>query len=153
MINWAGYHCTLNISIPLSVGTQSWTGDLLICSQMLYHWAIPYTLIYTLFWVGETQTKLWCFPDFQVRYINQWSTELDVLKSDHCTLNLSIPLSGGTQSWTGDLLICSQMLCHWAIPPVRNIDFTLTINWWFSVKPAWSGWNTNKIAVFPWVSS
>ena len=24
---------------------------------------------------------------------------------------------GGTQSWTGDLLICSQMLYHWAIPP------------------------------------
>lgn len=24
---------------------------------------------------------------------------------------------GGTQSWTGDLLICSQTLYHWAIPP------------------------------------
>ena len=25
---------------------------------------------------------------------------------------------GGTRIWTGDLLICSQMLYHWAIPPI-----------------------------------
>ena len=24
---------------------------------------------------------------------------------------------GGNRSWTGDLSICSRMLCHWAIPP------------------------------------
>ena len=28
-------------------------------------------------------------------------------------------LAGGTQIWTGDLLICSQMLYHWARPPLR----------------------------------
>ena len=27
-------------------------------------------------------------------------------------------MKGGTRIWTGDLLICSQMLYHWAIPPL-----------------------------------
>ena len=39
---------------------------------------------------------------------------------------------GGTQSWTGDLLICSQMLYHWAIPPhkfwLHGITCSLSIN-------------------------
>ena len=33
---------------------------------------------------------------------------------------VDILLKGGTQSWTGDLLICSQMLYHWAIPPLDD---------------------------------
>ena len=28
---------------------------------------------------------------------------------------------GGTRIWTGDLLICSQMLYHWAIPPLLAV--------------------------------
>ena len=32
---------------------------------------------------------------------------------------------GGIQIWTGDLLICSQMLYHWAIPPwIREKSFS-----------------------------
>ncbi len=29
----------------------------------------------------------------------------------------NVSFSGGSRSWTGDLSICSRMLCHWAIPP------------------------------------
>ena len=37
------------------------------------------------------------------------------------------PFWGGTQSWTGDLLICSQMLYRWAIPPVWEEWACLTL--------------------------
>ncbi len=46
-------------------GTQIWNGDLLICSQMLYHWAIPPCIkgfkakenkLYTSFWQFERTT-------------------------------------------------------------------------------------------------
>ena len=33
------------------------------------------------------------------------------------TVNMYKEFKGGIRIWTGDLLICSQMLYHWAIPP------------------------------------
>ena len=45
---------------------------------------------------------------------------------------------GGTRIWTGDLLICSQMLYHWAIPPLLAVFwqmlFTSIPDFFFSLK-------------------
>ena len=37
-------------------------------------------------------------------------------------------ISGGTQIWTGVLLICSEMLYHWAIPPAVQ-QLKLRLGW------------------------
>ena len=37
---------------------------------------------------------------------------------------------GGNRSWTGDLSICSRMLCHWAIPPTLLVkDLKLYVDY------------------------
>ena len=37
---------------------------------------------------------------------------------------------GGNRSWTGDLSICSRMLCHWAIPPTLLVmDLKLCVDY------------------------
>ena len=43
---------------------------------------------------------------------------------------------GGTRIWTRDLLICSQMLYHWAIPPlsVNYVKITWFHDWEFLAK-------------------
>ncbi len=35
---------------------------------------------------------------------------------------------GGIRIWTGDLLICSQMLYHWAIPPHGKLCITVSLD-------------------------
>ncbi len=50
-----------------------------------------------------------------------WSWEFDISKVCNST--------GGTWIWTRDLLICSQMLYHWAIPPINSIKKQNKINY------------------------
>ena len=55
---------------------------------------------------------------------------------------------GGNRSWTGDLSICSRMLCHWAIPPAlmsaglkadTNTDRFPSCHYTaVSIEPSWS---------------
>ena len=56
----------------------------------------------------------------------------------HETTSLVIDLSylskksGGIRIWTRDLLICSQMLYHWAIPPTQKLQWSITTGLPFS---------------------
>ncbi len=43
---------------------------------------------------------------------------------------------GGTRNWTRDLLICSQMLYHWAIPPIQQAKKQNKINYILHWKKA-----------------
>ncbi len=67
-----------NLSFLLSTigkgGTRNWTGDFLICSQMLYYWAIPHAskpqnkskeITYLI--LTTSTISLWMFQIFQVQ--------------------------------------------------------------------------------------
>ncbi len=84
-------------------GTRIWTGDLLICSQMLYHWAIP--PIHPV----KKQNK--------INYILHWKKSSSFpSRSGFWLSQNSIQSKRGTRIWTGKLFMCSQMLYYWAIP-------------------------------------
>ena len=55
-----------------------------------------------------------------------------VLKNVQCNVLSNWFPAGGTQSWTGDLLICSQMLYDWAIPPMTSHVWRMDqwMDWW-----------------------
>ncbi len=157
-------------------GTRNWTGDLLICSQMLYHWAIPpwnrdhnikwnklYFILTTINQLLHFEARTLIIPEFHQilrRHpdLNQGPLHLQsnalILSHTPCSQklrtkarklhtwfwqhqtktevrNVSFLLSttgkGGTRNWTGDRLICSQMLYHWAIPP-WNRDHNIKLN-------------------------
>ena len=65
--------------------------------------------------------------------VHWWALTLMKVKSSFSATCQSLYVcEGGTQIWTRDLLICSQMLYHWAIPPhklwLHSITCSLSIN-------------------------
>ncbi len=109
MHTWFWLHQTKvrNLSFLLSTigkgGTRNWTRDLLICSQMLYHWAIP------PIHQAKKQNK--------INYILHWKKSSSFPSRAGFWLSQnSIQSKRGTRIWTGKLFMCSQMLYYWAIP-------------------------------------
>ncbi len=92
--------------------TWIWTRDLLSRSQMLYHWAQAQRTETT---ENKLDPSVW---QNQITTALIWSQEFDNSKS-----------TGGTRIWTGVLLICSQTLYHWAIPPQTHVTKTTENKW------------------------
>ena len=71
--------------------------------------------------------------------VHWWALTLMKVKSSFSATCQSLYVcEGGTQIWTRDLLICSQMLYHWAIPPYsmhfKSQSIILFMNTFSSVK-------------------
>ena len=55
-------------------------------------------------------------------------------------------VQGDTRSWTKDLSICSRMLYHWAISPLREREMEF-----FSFKTTITWQNTRRHILSPWI--
>ena len=135
-------------------GAQVWTGDLSICSRMLYHWAIPPTeismppnlVLHSLLVLkhkrgGDQLLRgtAGVMVSFKIPILETWvwfpgSACFQSFCSEKKTeivvqKNLFHTITqGSARIWTRDLSICSRMLYHWATPPLQVCQYAMNLD-------------------------